>query len=78
MVQVLERKEIKVLMDLEELSLEKLPVVEEKQEIPEEKPVKKGLLKFLKKSKYNPKYHEELIPVEKVRDKTHYINYGVF
>ena len=38
-------------MDLKELSLEKLPVAEEKQEEAEEKPAKKELLKFLKKSK---------------------------
>jgi len=78
MVQVLERKVPKVSMDLKELSTEKLPVAEEKQEKAEEKPVKKGLLKFLKKSKYNAKYHEELVPVENVRNKSHYSNYGVF
>ena len=78
MVQVLERKGSKVLIDLEEPVLEKLPVAEEKQEKAEEKPVKKGLLKFLKKSKYHAKYHEELVPVEKERNKSHYRNYGVF
>jgi len=78
MVQVLEKNVSKVLMDLEERSLEKLPVAEEKQEKAKEKPVKKGLLKLLKKSKYNAKYHEELVPIEKVRNNTQYRNYGVF
>lgn len=44
----------------------------------EEKPFKKALLKLLKKAKYNVKYLEERIPIEKVRRNIHYRNTGFY
>jgi hypothetical protein len=44
----------------------------------EEKPVKKALLKLLKKAKYNAKYLEEKIPVENIKRNLNYRNYGLF
>ena len=82
MVQVLIKKK-----DLEQplvikdvINLEELLAIEEDYEIvqvkAEEKPVKKALLKLMKKAKYNAKYLEEKIPVEKIRRNIYYRNYG--
>jgi len=82
MVQVLIKKE-----ELEEplviedvIILEELSAIEEDYEPvqvrAEEKPVKRALLKLLKKAKYNAKYLEEKIPVEKIRRNIYYRNYG--
>ena len=38
----------------------------------EEKPFKKAILKLLKKAKYNAKYLEERIPLDKVKRNIHY------
>lgn len=71
-----------------ELELEKIIVLEElpaKDEQYEEvkikagkKRVKKALLKLFKKAKYNAKYLEETIPIEKVKREVPYRNHGVF
>ncbi len=44
----------------------------------QEKPFKKALLKLLKKAKYNAKYLEERIPLEKVKRNIHYRNTGLY
>jgi len=71
-----------------ELELDKIIVLEElpaKDEQYEEvkikagkKRVKKALLKLFKKAKYNAKYLEETIPIEKVKREVPYRNHGVF
>jgi hypothetical protein len=82
MVQVLiKKKELDKPFVLEDIIiLEELPAIEEDHEIIKikavEKPVKKALLKLMKKAKYNAKYLEETIPVEKIRRNIHYRNYG--
>jgi hypothetical protein len=62
--------------------LGKLPVeVEEPKEIKievDEKPVKKGLLKLMKKSKYNPRYLQEIKSVDELRRQVNFRNHGVF
>lgn len=84
MVEVLLKK--KVLEDLLEIEdlviLEEYPTVDEDYEIlkvkVEEKPLKKALSKLLKKSKYNAKYLEEMVDVNKVKRDIHYRRYGLF
>lgn len=70
---ILESDEIKIV-------LEKLP--EPKKHIEKvkgkEEPKKSRLLKLFKKAKYNAKYHEELIPIEKVKSQIHFRNFGVY
>jgi len=44
----------------------------------EEKPLNKALRKLHNKGKYNAKYLEELLPVDKVRQQGLYRNFGVF
>ena len=44
----------------------------------EERPFKKALLKLLKKTKYNAKYLEDRIPLEKVKRNIHYRNTGLY
>jgi len=44
----------------------------------EEKPFKKAILKLLKKAKYNAKYLEERIPLDKVKRNIHYRNTGLY
>ncbi len=84
MVQVLvKRKEFEEPFEIEHvIILEELPAIEEDYTIvrvkAEEKPVKNALLKLLKKAKYNAKYLEEKIPVDKIRRNIHYRNYGNF
>jgi len=84
MVQVLiKRKELEEPFVLEDLIiLEELPAIEDDYAIvrvkAEEKPVKKALLKLLKKAKYNAKYLEGKIPVEKIRRNIHTRNYAVY
>jgi len=62
--------------------LEDLPTVEEDYEMVndklEEKPLKKSLSKLLKKAKYNAKYLEEIVGVNKVKRNIHYRRYGLF
>jgi len=69
-------------IEIEQIVLEELPV---KQELLEEakpqekqKPVKKALLKLLKKGKYNAKYLEELVSPDAAKRNVHYRNYGYF
>ena len=65
--------------------LEELPVeLEQPKELEvkaEKKPMKKALLKLLKKGKYNPKYLEELVSIKDARrmiDIQRMINYRNF
>ncbi len=44
----------------------------------EEKPLKKALSKLLKKAKYNTKFLEETVDVNKVKRNIHYRRYGLF
>ena len=84
MVQILEKEEkSKDRIELDEsLILEELPMereqVEEVDVASREKPVKKALLKLIRKSKYNPNYLKETIPIEKLKNKFHFRNYGVY
>ena len=84
MVQVyIKKKELEEPFKIDEvIILEELPAIEEDYAITrvkaEEKPVKKALLKLLKKSKYNAKYLEEKIPVENIKRNLNYRNYGLF
>lgn len=72
--------------DLEEpiklIVLEKLPAKDEEVEVvkvkAEEKPIKKALLKIMKKGKYNAKYLEERIPVADAKRKINFRNTGLF
>ena len=62
--------------------LEDLPTVEEDYEMVnvklEEKPLNKSLSKLLKKAKYNAKFLEETVEVNKVKRNIHYRRYGLF
>lgn len=62
--------------------LEDLPTVEEDFEMVtvklDEKPLKKSLSKLLKKAKYNTKFLEETVDVNKVKRNIHYRRYGLF
>ena len=62
--------------------LEDLPTVEEDYEMVEvkleEKPLKKSLSKLMKKAKYNAKFLEEMVEVNKVKRNIHYRRYGLF
>lgn len=87
MVEVLlKKKDLEDLIDLENFEdfviLEELPTFEEDYEMVkvklEEKPFKKALSKLLKKAKYNAKYLEEMVDVDKVKRNLHYRNYGHF
>jgi len=84
MVQVLEKeKNPEEGIVLEEfLILEELPMEEEQVEELEialrEKPVKKALLKLINKVKYNAKFLEETVPIEKVRNKIHFRSHAVY
>jgi hypothetical protein len=51
-------------------------LLEEAKPQEEQKPVKKALLKLLKKGKYNAKYLEELVSPDAARRNVHYRNYG--
>jgi len=42
------------------------------------KKVKRSLRKLQEKSKYNARYHEELISIESVKRKHNYRNFGVY
>jgi len=70
---LLDSAEIKII-------LEKLP--ESRKQIEKKKvetsQVKSRLLKLFKKSKYNAKYHAELIEIKKFKSQIHFRNYGVF
>ncbi|MFW9941401.1 MAG: hypothetical protein ACFFFT_10210 [Candidatus Thorarchaeota archaeon] len=82
MVQVLIKKnELEKPFVLEDvIILEELPAIEGDYEVIKvkaaEKPVKKALLKLMKKAKYNAKYLEEKISIEKIRKNIYYRNYG--
>ena len=62
--------------------LEEVPAKAELHELAkpqeEQKPVKKALLKLLKKGKYNAKYLEELVSPDAVKRNVNYRNYGYF
>ena len=79
MEQVLVRKEEPELK-LEVVVLEEVPVkqvVREKAKpVEEQKPVKKALLKLLKKGENNAKYLEELVSPDAAKRNVHYRNYG--
>jgi hypothetical protein len=53
-------------------------VYEEAKPQEEQKPVKKALLKLLKKGKYNAKYLEELVSPDAAKRNVYYNNYGYF
>ena len=84
MVEVLfEKRNLDEPIELEDLIiLEEFPPVEEDYEIVkvklEEKPLKKALSKLLKKGKYNSKYLEETVNINKVKRNIHYRRYGLF
>ena len=84
MVEVLfEKRNLDEPIELEDLIiLEEFPPVEEDYEIVkvklEEKPLKKALSKLLKKAKYNSKYLEETVNINKVKRNIHYRRYGLF
>ncbi|MFX1499876.1 MAG: hypothetical protein ACFFDH_02800 [Promethearchaeota archaeon] len=69
-------------IELEKIKEFEVPLQEEQVKIkeipPREKPIKKALLKLIHKSKYNPKYLEEKIPIEILKSKHHFRNYGVY
>jgi hypothetical protein len=78
MEQVLLKKEepelkLKVVV-LEEVPVK--PVVEVAKPQEKQKPVKKALLKLLKKGKHNAKYLEELVSPDVAKRNVHYRNYG--
>jgi hypothetical protein len=79
MEQVLVRKEDPELK-LEVVVLEEVQVkpdlLEEAKPQEEQKPVKKALLKLMKKGKYNAKYLEELVSPDAARRNVHYRNFG--
>jgi len=62
--------------------LKELPIKKDDYEVVKLKvdkiPVKKALLKLIKKGKYNAKYLEERIPVPNVKRTIHYRNTGLF
>jgi len=60
---------------LEEVSV-KPELLEEAKLQEEQKPVKKSLLKLMRKGKYNPKYLEELVSRDAAKRNLHYRNYG--
>jgi hypothetical protein len=62
---------------LEELPLKKDQAEQAKPQ-EQQKPVKKALLKLLKKGKYNAKYLEELVSPDAVKRNVYYGNYGYF
>lgn len=62
---------------LEELPMEEVQV-EELGVAQREKPVKKALLKLINKAKYNSKFLEETVPIEKVRNKIHFRSFVVY
>ncbi|MFW9881317.1 MAG: hypothetical protein ACFFG0_50275 [Candidatus Thorarchaeota archaeon] len=84
MVQVyIKKEELEEPLIIEDvIILEELPAIKEDYAImpvkAEEKQIKKSLLKLLKKAKYNPKYLEETIPVEKFRRNIHFRNYPIY
>ena len=81
MEQVLLRK-VEPELRLEVEVLEEVPVKAELRELAkpqeEQKPVKKALLKLLKKGKYNAKYLEELVSPDAVKRNVNYRLYGHF
>ncbi|MFW9822502.1 MAG: hypothetical protein ACFFE4_06185 [Candidatus Thorarchaeota archaeon] len=82
MVEVLlKRKTLEEPVKFEDLVvLEEFPSVEEdyvKVKV-EEKPVKKALSRLMKKAKYNAKYLEEMVDVNKVKRNLNYRRYALF
>jgi len=84
MVQVLEKEKnpeegivLEEFLILEELPME-VEQVEELEVASREKPVKKALLKLINKAKYNAKFLEETVPIEKVRNKIHFRSHAVY
>ncbi|MFW9894473.1 MAG: hypothetical protein ACFFDB_18760 [Promethearchaeota archaeon] len=84
MVEVLlKKKALEEPVEFEDLViLEELPSVEEDYEIVkikvEEKPLKKALSRLMKKAKYNAKYLEEMVDVNKVKRNLNYRRYALF
>jgi len=74
----LKKPEPKVCVDPNLIILEELPIPEVLESIEEEKPVKRGLRKLLRKIKYNAKAHEEMIPIDKINSEWNHRNYGIF
>lgn len=70
--------EVEKIIIIEELPIEKEEEYRRVTIKTEKKPFKKSLLKLLKKAKYNAKYLEERIPIEKVRRNIHYRNTGFY
>jgi len=84
MVQVLEKERkpeegivLEEFLIFEELTMEE-EQVEELEVASREKPVKKALLKLINKAKYNAKFLEETVPIEKVKNKIHFRSYAVY
>lgn len=82
MVEVLlKRKTLEEPVKFEDLVvLEEFPSVEEdyvKVKV-KEKPVKKALSRLMKKAKYNAKYLEEMVDVNKVKRNLNYRRYALF
>jgi len=84
MVEVLLKKKVhEDQIELENfIVLEDLPTAEEDFEMEsvklEEKPLKIALSKLLKKAKYNTKFLEETVDMNKVKKNIHYRRYGLF
>ena len=84
MVQVyIKKEELEEPFKIDEVIIfEELPAIEEDHVITrvkaEEKPVKKALLRLMEKAKYNSKYLEETIPLEKFKRDLHRNSYRDF
>jgi len=77
---LLKKQEPELKLELE--VLEEVPVkadlLEEEKPEEKQKPLKKALLKLLKKGKYNSKYLEELKSPDAVKRNVYYSKYGNF
>lgn len=75
-------KKVEPELKFEVVVLEELPLKKDQAEQAkpqeEQKPVKKALLKLLKKGKYNAKYLEELVSPDAAKRNFYYRNYGYF
>lgn len=75
-------KKVEPELRFEVVVLEELPLKKDQAELAkpqeEQRPVKKALLKLLKKGKYNAKYLEELVSPDAAKRNFYYGNYGFF
>ncbi|NHJ21489.1 MAG: hypothetical protein EAX91_11130 [Candidatus Lokiarchaeota archaeon] len=75
-------KKVEPELRFEVVVLEEFPLKKDQAELAkpqeEQKPVKKALLKLLKKGKYNAKYLEELVSPDVAKRNVYYGNYGYF